>query len=469
MISPSGCYKSGCKVLSNNVGDLKYHIRQLEAKLSLFDEVTEEKEELKKQLADLSKWMDDVIRKQKDMFGQLTKGHEEVWCMYQSTKRDLDRSKSEIASANAELLELNERTARANDRAKQLEKQKECSQEKIQLLEKRLCEELSNLDAFKCKYQSQEACLQQKTGELDRAKQTVDEQAERLTKLKSDLRMVRGKLDLERENCAQIKNEAAINEKRTLKEKETLESQIEIMDKDKVEMENVLAEQNATVQELNRKTLDMKQRNDEIKCMLEKERCQSDERIAKLTNDKQCLEAAAEELNCKMSVCAKESARLKCENEKLSKLVKELQNKLEAAARCHDEQTRAADEEHRCVSEAKNRLQCCLDSANRKVDQLEEDLANVRKSYAAEKETVCELRKTIADLQFNQQLVPNPAGACSGKNIDLQLADFGKVLDNITGDCCKKPDGSRGKPKNLEQLVKELSTISDSLARSSPC
>ncbi|XP_050439167.1 repetitive organellar protein-like [Adelges cooleyi] len=389
--------------------------------------------------------------------------------MYQNTARDLDRRKSEITGTNAELIALNEKNMKLNNRAKHLIKQNEHLEEKMLFLENRLCEELNNIDKLKCKIESQKACLEQKSEENNRNKQTAEEQREQLINIQSDLRILNSKLDLERENYVQLKNETAMMKKKIVKEKETLESQIETMEKEKVEMEHVFLGQNYKIQQLNKKTLDLKQLKDELKCTLENERSRADEHVENLQKDKCCLEAKVEALSCQMDVCTKESGRLKCENDKMNKAVRDLQNTLEATNKRNEAKRLAADEEVQSIFNEKHKLQFKLDSTVRKICRLEEDLTNTRQLCTDETENVCELKRTIADLQFSQKLMSNSMNACPNKNIGNQLADFCKVLDTITGDCKTLDDCSKGKPRNLEQLVKELGTISDSLTRSPPC
>ncbi|XP_050431181.1 golgin subfamily A member 6-like protein 1 [Adelges cooleyi] len=186
--------KNGSEETTTSVGDLKYYIRQLEAKLSLYDEVEEEKEQLKNQLADLSAWMKNEINKQKAMFSRLTDGLEEVWSIYQSTKSDLDRNQCELETSQTKILELKEKNAKLQDKTKQLQRQNERLEEKLQCRENSLCNKLADNDAIKTASDEQNACLEHQPEEIERTERRLEQIH---SKWKSELTILKDKFDLQ--------------------------------------------------------------------------------------------------------------------------------------------------------------------------------------------------------------------------------------------------------------------------------
>ncbi|XP_050530992.1 trichohyalin-like [Daktulosphaira vitifoliae] len=465
---------SGCNN-DNGIGettnDLKYKIRQLETQLSVLDEVKTEKNELHKRLIDTSVWIEEMVKKQKKFFEQLNTGHHELWCKYQNVKKDLEKSKHKIESANSELIECNNECDKLKHQIKTFEDQNKYLEEQKQILEKRLCQDEKNINELRSENENLKVCVERKLEEIRHHKETVEEQSDQLRNIQSELRTMKCKLELKRENYEQLKSQAEINETKMKKEKETYEEQAEIFEKEKNKYEHLVHEQKRQIQELNSKLQDSKRREQEIKSLMEKERSQSDEQIEKLKRDKHCLEAEGETLKNKIDTTNKQLTKLRCENEMLDSKIKKLQNKFEDTIKSCEEQKRLFIDEMQTANAEKNKLQINLDNVTRKVEQLTEELGNVKKLHKAELENVSELRRTIADIQFSQKLMPESTNVCSDKNIGLQLANISKVLDNALTDCNKVENISynNDNTRNLEEIVKEINTISNSLIRSPPC
>ncbi|VVC42357.1 Hypothetical protein CINCED_3A010024 [Cinara cedri] len=431
-------HKNDCNAEDNINANLECCLREQDMKEYMLNEVILEKEELKNQLNNASKFVNDMLEKNKVLVKELHQNYNNLFNKYRMKTKDLDDSKNNNECLNVKIGGLMKNNESLKCHLKERDAGNKYLEEKICKLEKCLNEEKQTTACLKDQNQNQLRCLEQKSEELTKVTQKLNEKTDELNKEKEVTRKLIPKLD----DCMRRIDKLKLQELQQIKNLDMLKTEVEIEQNRNKECNQLVCVQKNNIQELKEGLDKCNRKIAMLNQAMEKEKLQADSFIGKLRKEKCNIEKERGNLEKEVKERKKELEKLESEKEHLKTSTKELKCKLDTVIKNSDEKEKLSMEKFEKIQTETNNLKTDLNVKCQLVVELEDKLSETKKMHKCEAEKAHNLKIQLDNLKHKQNIMKSSSNKCSGKspatddsNSNLMISRVNDVLVNSKLDC----------------------------------
>ncbi|VVC46181.1 Hypothetical protein CINCED_3A012912 [Cinara cedri] len=403
MATKSNFIDSDCNtdVEKNKFLSLQFSLRK-QKRQSIFDVVVLKKKELQKDLNTVSAFMEIMIKTHKAVRSQLDENFNDLCNKYQNKKKDLDKNKRYKVCLNIIVDDLYKKYEIFKCHLKKEDEENKYLEEKINKLEKCLNEEKKNITRLKDQNHNHIKFLEQKSEELAKITQELVDKTDELNKEKEVTR----KLKLKFDGFIQEVDNLKLEELQQIKNTDLLKTEIEIEKNHNNEFNQIVYDQQNQEQELTEVLEAWYNKIDFLKQMIEKGNDQADISINKLREEKSNVEKEKIYLDNEVKITREELNKLVHKNENLNTHMNELQCRLDTANKNSDEKQKLSMEKIEKIHKDTKKLIIDINSKNKLIIELEEELLETKKRYKTQTEKAHNLKIQLENLKHKQNQMP---------------------------------------------------------------
>lgn len=411
--------------------------RSQDIKQCMLNDVVLEREELQNQLSNAAVFIDSMVEKNKAVILQLQENYSILWNRYLCKSKDFDNSKNHNECLNAKIDGLIKNNESLKCLLHERDEKITYLEEKINKLDKCLNEEKQNTTCLKNQNQCHVKCLEEKSEELIKVTQKLNDKKDELCKEKEIIRKLKPKLD----DCMNKLDKLKLKEFQQIKNIDILKSELEIEKTRYKECDQTVYIQKNQIQELTEELEKYNKKIEGLKQTMENEKNQFNCRIEHLRREKCNIEKERGDLERELKECMKEMEKLECQNEHMKIHMDELNCKLNTEINNSEEKEKLSTERFAKIQNDVKCLKADINVKSQLIVELEDKLLETKKLQKIESEKAHNLKIQFDNLKHKQNIMSSKkcsSSKCSiadDSNCNLMTSNVNEMMNNSNSDC----------------------------------